>query len=439
MDVPAIHLPPVGRASAARQKKPPPANAQIHYVYLAVIVVLVVIIVYFAASSYRAKEVADQLKSKYGIDAEVAGASRARPSLLRNLTAEQIIAERTFDQYRGEFDQVVERAIELGDYDDRNATGTTAARSGTMSDLQKACEMAMRGGKRLRPIILMEVARNVSKRRYYNDQMPPVDAADAALAVESLHAASLIVDDTPNFDDDEERRGNPSVWKATSPSTAMMAGMAIAMGAFQNMCRQVDWLRANCSEWINPDRVGTMLCNRVSQSMGIIGAASGQFMDMMPANKLREFAGQSPAPPTTSDGGAEDDNADGADYDVPNGAVQTLVQRKTSPFFELALVCGWLVGGGENDRQTLEDLQRAGRDFGTAFQVADDIGDLERDRARRQQGKPGWNYADAFGVDEAEAELVRRLAACRKTLVRYQLHSAIWEEIYAKVMKMTTN
>lgn len=430
--------------------------------YLAVILVLLVITVYFAASAYRAREVSGMLKNKYGVDAEIAGASRARPSVLRSLTAEQLLADRTFDQWRTEFDQALKRATDLGEFDD----GSLGA--GVKSDLRKACELAVGSGKRLRPIILMEIARLVSKRRHLVEQMPPVDPMDAALAVEYLHAASLVVDDSPNFDNDEERRGSRSVWKETSPATAMMAGLSISMGAFQNMCRQVDWLRAHCGEWINPDRVGTMLCNRVSQAMGIIGASSGQFMDMMPPSKLRAFAGHATGAESgdalaasAADGcaPAEDGDAPAADAadgdapaadgnapavgvedaaDVPGSVVQTLVQRKTSPFFEIAFVGGWLVGGGETDRQIMEDLQRAGRDFGIAFQVADDIGDLEKDKARRRQGKPGWNYADAFGVEEAEAELVRRLAACRKTLVRYRLHSAIWEEIYAKVMKMTS-
>jgi geranylgeranyl diphosphate synthase, type II len=388
-----------------------------HVVYLAVITVLVIVVAYLGGRMARATSVAAGIKRRYGIDPG-ARASHPRPGMLRDIGTADLMAERSFDQYRREVDALIARAVELGDFNDRAGIthGPVPAGGNT---LQAACAQALKGGKRLRPIILMEIARMVSKRRHAAEQMPPVDPADAAIAVECFHAGSLVVDDLPAFDGDRERRGEPSLWVARGESTALMSAIAIMAGAFQNVCRQVDWMRDNCGEWVNPDRVGMLLCNQLSTSLGVLGAASGQFMDMLPPSGLEEFSG--------------------GDAGTSGGAVQTLVQRKTSPFFEMAFVCGWVVGGGETDDQgVLDDLRNAGRNFGTAFQIADDIGDLESDRARRESGKPGWNYADTYGREEAERDMAQRLSACRKALSAYDLDSPLWDEICGKVAGMAT-
>lgn len=380
---------------------------------LAVISALTLIVVYLVAKLVYIRSAVKAVEERYGLATPfTAAVPRAAP--LRDLSRDELLAPRTFDQYRAEFDGLVDRAFRLGDFNDRGTPAGTArdAAPPAESALQAACRRALGGGKRLRPIILMEVARMVSKRRFERDQLPPIDPADAALAVECFHAGSLVVDDLPAFDNDAERRGAPSVWASTSQPVALMAAIAIMARAFQNVCHQVDWIRDRCPEWVNADRIGTALCSQMSASLGVLGAASGQFMDMLPPGELGAF------------GAAPD-------------AVEMLVQRKTSPFFEMAFVAGWLVGGGAPGGETVEELRQAGRDFGTAFQIADDIGDLEQDRTRRAEGKPGWNYADVHGVERAETELVRRLGACKGALKKHSLWSPLWEEIYSKVLKMT--
>lgn len=442
----ASHSPPAEASGAARStgvaipaEKRKSLRTSTHWLYLAVIVVLVIIIVYLVGRMVRIGDFAKSIRKRYGLFGAIR-ASTARPSPLRDLSSEQLLAERTFDQYRNEFNQVIDRAFALGDFDDRrniptanntgrSAGGQAAGPTRANSTLQAACHQALKGGKRLRPIILMEIARMVSRRRFEREQMIPVDPADAAIAVECFHASSLIIDDLPAFDNDRERRGEPSVWAATSQATALMAAIAVIAGAFQNVCRQVDWIRENCPEWINADKIGTLLCSQISSSLGVLGAASGQFMDMLPPNQLSQFVnGPPPATETTPS----------TTY-AQRSAVQTLVQRKTSPFFEMTFVCGWLVGGGDSADETIAELRRAGRDFGTAFQIADDIGDLEQDRARREAGKPGWNYADIYGEEQAELELFRRLNACRSTLRKFGLFTPLWQEIYGKVVKMAVS
>jgi len=439
-------------------------GAAVHAVYVAAIVVLLVVLVAVAAKMSRACDFVRRVKSRYGLDDDVA-ATTPRPGALRCLTPEKLLAPRTFDQYRAEFDGIVRRAFELGDFDDRRNLPVTAERDAlgdSAATLQNACFSALKGGKRLRPIILMEVARATSKARFDASRATPVDPADVALSLECFHAASLVIDDMPLFDNDAVRRGEPSLWAATSQGTALMAAVAIMASAFQNVCHQVDWIRNNCPAdyrtIANVDRIGTIMCSQLSTALGVVGTASGQFMDSMPPADLARFVGScAPAAGDAGDGDAGDADAgdgDAGDADAGDAgaagagdagdaaavevrsAVQTLVQRKTSPFYEAAFVCGWLVGGGDPSDHAVDEIRQAGRDFGVAFQVADDIGDLEQDRERRKSGRGGWNYADVYGAQAAERELARRLNSCRATLRSRGLYTPLWDEIYGKVAKM---
>ena len=223
-----------------------------------------------------------------------------------------------------------------------------------------------------------------------------------------MHSASLIIDDMPAFDNDEERRGSPTVHAATTPAVAQMAALTLLSTAFQNICRQIDWIRDNCPEFKNVDRIGTKLCHDVSRAMGVFGAAGGQYMDVSATDTL--FAEYGP------------------------GAVMEIMYRKTATFFEVAVLAGWLIAGGDSEH--VDDARSIGRHIGIAFQIADDIGDMERDADRRAKGKPGWNLANEIGREEAAREVERNLRAARLNLERLRLWSKVWEEIMAKVREM---
>lgn len=318
---------------------------------------------------------------------------RAEP--LRVLAPTELLRARTFDEYRAEVDDLVERVLALNEF-------------GMRGGLAAACAYAIRGGKRLRPIIVLEICRAATRLR--RSAAHPVDPADAALAIEYLHAASLIIDDLPIFDDDSERRGQPTVHAQTNPAVAQMAALSLVSAAFQNICRQIDWIRANCPEFRNVDWVGTRLCYTVSHALGAMGAAGGQIMDATPSDS-ELFQGHGPA------------------------ALLDIARLKTATFFEIAFLIGWLISG--SPLPDAEELQRAGRFFGTAFQIADDIGDMAQDAARRAAGKPGWNFANEYGESAARRFVSQNLSACRRILQNKNIFTPLWVDIYAKVWGMT--
>jgi geranylgeranyl diphosphate synthase type II len=309
--------------------------------------------------------------------------SEPRAAPLRRASAAALLRARTYGEYRAEVDALVERALELGEF-------------GKPGRLASACALAVRGGKRLRPIIVLELSR----------AQGAVDAAQAALFVEFLHAASLVIDDLPAFDDDRERRGGPSVHAQAGPAAAQLAALSLVAAAFQEMCRQVDWLRAHAPEGVDADNIGARLCHDACRALGAQGAAAGQFMDSVL-------------------GGAELFREHGPE------ALLELARLKTAAFFEIAFLAGWLVGGGAAAES--EALRLAGRHFGTAYQLADDIADMAEDAARRRAGKPGWNYANWHGAGRARREVGRSLARCRKALLARRLYTPLWGEIFGQV------
>jgi len=358
----------------------------------------------------RARRVLSALEARFGSLVAVARAGgglsglRAAPARrepLRRATGADLLRERSFDEYRREVDALVARAGALGEF-------------GPPSRLAAACGAAVAGGKRLRAIILLEVARATSLQRRAAARAAgtappaPADAADAALLIEYLHAASLVVDDLPEFDDDAVRRGQPSLHAAVGPAVAQMAAFSLVAAALQNACRQVDWVRDHCPEVGNPDRIGTRLCSEVCRALGAEGAAGGQCMDIAsPADLFRDH---------------------GPD------AVAELMWRKTATFFEVATVGGWLAAGGAPGHEAA--LREVGRHVGTAFQVADDLGDAAEDAARRAAGKAGWNYANVYGRDAAAAAVEDHLARARAGLERRRLFTPLWGEIYGQVRAM---
>ena len=387
-----------GHTSTNRVVKRHAMSNTTHTLYLAIIAVLVIVIVYAGA---RANRMVCEVEDRFGIQTDMRS-SVPRPEPLRKISVGDLLRERTFAEYREEVDGLVERALDLGEF-------------GKKSKLSDACAHALRGGKRLRPIIIMEVTRAATLVRHEAAQdtdpsVDVVDPADAALFIEYLHTASLVIDDLPTFDDDDERRGKAAVHVKANPAIAQMAALSLTSAAFQDVTRQIDWIRDNCPEFKNVDRIGTRLCHDVGQALGALGAAGGQFMDssLSPDELFAEYG---------------------------DGAVLEIMQLKTATFFELSFLTGWLISGGSTEGGV--EIQRAGRHFGTAFQIADDIGDMTQDAERRTAGKPGWNFANEYGKEEATRAVTQNLNACRILLEEKKLYTPLWQEIYEKVWDMT--
>jgi len=204
------------------------------------------------------------------------------------------------------------------------------ARSGLVEAMRYA---AIGGGKRLRPLLLTATAAMFGVDR---------DAAlRAAVAIESIHAYSLIHDDLPCMDDDATRHGKPTVHLAFDEATAVLAGDSLLAFAFEVL--------ADPATSADPF-VRIELVKALGHASGFQGMAGGQMMDIV---------------------------AESSRFDLPT--VTRLQQLKTGALLAAAVEMGAILGHVPPEGRT--HMHGYARDIGLAFQIADDLIDHEGDEA----------------------------------------------------------
>ncbi len=253
----------------------------------------------------------------------------------------------------GEAEGVLERLL-----DDAPVTGETARPPRLLAAMQHA---ALGGGKRLRPFLLVESAALFGADRQA--------ALTAGCALELVHCYSLVHDDLPAMDDDDLRRGRPTVHRAFDEATAILAGDALLTLAFDVMARD---------EVHGEAGVRAALVLELARAAGLGGMAGGQMLDLAAEGRFAEKRALSIA------------------------EIETLQAMKTGALIRFACRAGAILG--QADAPSLACLDRYGRAVGQAFQVADDLLDLESDAA---------TLGKAAGKDAAagKATLVTALGA----------------------------
>ena len=193
------------------------------------------------------------------------------------------------------------------------------------------------GGKRIRPILLLEFYSLFGGRAE--------GVLNFAAAIEMIHTYSLIHDDLPCMDNDDMRRGRPSCHKAFGYDTALLAGDALLTHAFFAAANAVD---------IPPERVSRAI-SVLAQKAGIYGMVGGQVMDL-------DF---------------EKNGANGEE-------LTAMYIKKTSCLLEAAAMCGAVLAGA--DEETVKKTEEYAENLGLAFQITDDILDCTADE--KTLGKP---------------------------------------------------
>jgi geranylgeranyl diphosphate synthase type II len=189
----------------------------------------------------------------------------------------------------------------------------------------------MAGGKRIRPVLCLAACEAVGG--------VPQDALAAACALEMIHTYSLIHDDLPAMDDDELRRGKATCHIAFDEVTAILAGDALLTLAFEVL---------SCVNFEDGDQAAQRL-----QVIGLISAAAG-YQGMIQGQML-------------------DIASEGIKLSVDE--LQTMHRLKTGALIETSLACGALLAGADRRQRAL--LNVYARKIGLAFQVADDILNVE--------------------------------------------------------------
>lgn len=218
------------------------------------------------------------------------------------------------------------------------------------------------GGKRLRPFLVMQSASLF--------RVAECAAIRVACAIEMIHCYSLIHDDLPCMDNDDLRRGRPTCHRHFDESTALLAGDALQTRAFEVL--------ANPATHPDP-QVRCDLVSELAHASGALGMVGGQTIDLQAHNLDLDVAG-----------------------------ITRLQQMKTGRLFSFSCEAGAVLGKAHGELRLA--LRNYSHDLGLAFQIADDILDVEGDAA--EVGKQVQKDADAgkatfvslLGLDRARSQ-----------------------------------
>jgi len=221
------------------------------------------------------------------------------------------------------------------------------------------------GGKRLRPFLILEGARLFGAGRAH--------ALRAAAAIEMLHTYSLVHDDLPCMDDDDLRRGQPTVHRKFDEATAVLTGDGLLTHAFDVLADPATHPSAE---------VRCRLISALARAGGSDGMIGGQMMDIV-----------------------------AADHTFGPAEVIQLQRMKTGALFEFSCEAGPILGeAGADDRRRLRDYAR---DIGLAFQISDDLIDVTSTAEQagkavgKDQDKGKATLVSIHGVEGARQEAYR--------------------------------
>ena len=235
--------------------------------------------------------------------------------------------------------------------------------AGPASKLYKAMRYSVfNGGKRVRPALCFAAADAIGASNS--------NTAKVAAAVEMIHAYSLIHDDLPAMDDDDLRRGVPTCHIKFDEATAILAGDGLQSLAFKQLTELADL----------PPSINLKLIAILSDLAGCNGMVSGQAVDLASTGKQL--------------------SADELDY---------MHNHKTGALIEASVVMGALATNQATDTQ-IEALKQYARAIGLAFQIQDDILDVESstEQLGKSQGSDSANdkatYTSILGIEKARSE-----------------------------------
>lgn len=247
--------------------------------------------------------------------------------------------------------------------------------------LQEAMDYALTGGgKRMRPFLLIETAALLGAED---------NAMDAGVALEMIHAYSLVHDDLPAMDDADTRRGKPSVHKQYDEAIAVLVGDALLTEAFTVLAQYEGALAGD-------------LVRELAKASGMVGMVGGQMMDIYPEGQTEEH-------------------------------ITSLQAKKTGALIECAVTMGCLIGGAD-DAET-DALRTYARKLGLAFQIADDL--LDVTQSAEEIGKPAGRdeemgkvtFVNLLGIDGAREKLAAVNAEAAAALASVGRDTSVLENL----------
>jgi geranylgeranyl diphosphate synthase, type II len=238
----------------------------------------------------------------------------------------------------------------------------------------------MSGGKRLRPVLCLAACESVGG----NAEL----SLPVACALEMIHTYSLIHDDLPAMDDDCLRRGRPTCHIAFDDATAILAGDALLTLAFETLSSKEIRKQVPAEHWLD-------IISLISVAAGYRGMVEGQMRDMLAEQQASLLLSE----------------------------LEELHLLKTGALIEASICCGALLGQGSFDQ--IASLKVYSKNIGLAFQVADDILNVEGDPLIMGKGagtdlhRSKSTYPSLLGLSESKEAASRLITQAIESLVRF--------------------
>lgn len=251
------------------------------------------------------------------------------------------------------------------------------------------------GGKRIRAVLLLEFAQLLGGNRE--------EALCAASAVEMIHAFSLVHDDLPCMDDDDFRRGKPSLHKQFGEAQALLAGDELLNYAYEIIAKT--FLRLQKPE------TALKIIAELTGAVGAGGMIGGQLIDIDGNARTKE-------------------------------ELMELSCKKTGALIVSAVKCGCIIGGA--NAQQMCAAQKFGQNIGLAFQVKDDV--LDVTQTTQTLGKPAksdvksrkFTFATVLGTEKSE-EYINILLSGAKDELKKQFNNTLFLEDFVNMLESRTN
>ncbi len=261
------------------------------------------------------------------------------------------------------------------------------------------------GGKRIRPVMMQETYRLFAKDNLDESVINPFLAA-----IEMIHTYSLVHDDLPAMDNDEYRRGRKTTHAVYGAGMATLAGDGLLNFAFETAIKgAMNGKELTSYDGDNKNRYLTAL-DVLGTKAGIYGMVGGQCADIMAEN---------------STGLSDEEMKDTLSY---------IDENKTGALIESSLMIGAILGGA--DHETVQKMEKIGSNIGIAFQIQDDILDIES--TLEELGKPIGSdvkngkstYVSLYGMDNAKAKVKELTDEASAILAEMHFENSFLNELF---------
>ncbi len=251
------------------------------------------------------------------------------------------------------------------------------------------------GGKRLRPILALAAVEIVGSD---SQKVLPT-----ACALELIHTYSLVHDDLPALDNDDERRGRPSCHKAFGEDIAILAGDALLTLAFDLLSRNGEM------EGVKKEAT-LVIIGEIARAIGTRGMIGGQVDDLKSATESTKHVEKKAFKLE----------------EVTQQQIESIHRRKTARLIEVCLKAGAILGGGS--QREIEALSGYGQSIGLAFQIVDDILDAQGGEKREV------TYPALFGLEKSKQKLAQLIKEAKSQLFIFGEKGKILEEVADFIM-----